>query len=198
MDTHHLQKRGHTPLMADKQSCEVQWVVSLTWGDTKDQSRHADTSACSDWLYVERRCVPWLKQPWNGANQPVWGYRHKNRMIQHRNWIWTGFHYNLFDISLNRATDLLHVYSSVYLFFFGGNPFPLRSKKNKCTKKVNYDPLISLFTVIMTISHYVTSYLSFATYFLIMDFILQFSSFQLYISHCDFTLYLTINVLNCF
>ncbi len=139
MDTHHLQKRGQTPLMADKQACEVQWVVSLTWGDTKDQSRHADTSACSDWLYVERRCVPWLKQPWNGANQPVWGYRHKNRMIQHRNWIWTGFHYNLFDISLNRATDLLHVYSSVYLFFFGGNPFPLRSKKNKCTKKVNYD-----------------------------------------------------------
>ncbi len=186
MDTHHLQKRGHTPLMADKQSCEVQWVVSLTWGDTKDQSRHADTSACSDWLYVERRRVPWLKQPWNGANQPVWGSRHKNRMIQHRNWIWTGFHYNLFDISLNRATDLLHVYSSVYLFFLVETHFRFGVKKTNVQKKlIMTPPLISLFTVIMTISHYVTSYLSFATYFLIMDFILQFSSFQLYVSHCD-------------
>lgn len=108
---------GKRLLWLDKQSCEAQWVVSVTWGDTEDQSRHADTSACSDWLYVERRCVPWLKQPWNGANQPVWGYRHKNRMIQHRNWIWTGFHYNLFGISVSRATDLLHIYSSLCIFW---------------------------------------------------------------------------------
>lgn len=60
---------GKRLLWLDKQSCEAQWVVSMTWGDTKDQSRHADTSACSDWVYVERRCVPWLKLPWNGANQ---------------------------------------------------------------------------------------------------------------------------------
>lgn len=106
---------GKRLLWLDKQPCEVQWVVSTTRGESVDQRRRADTWACSDRLYDEKRCAPWLKQPWNAANQPVWGYRQNQDDPAYQldlNWI----SLEPFDISVSRATDLLHAYSRLCSF----------------------------------------------------------------------------------